>query len=267
MVEATIDVLARGGFECDLNYLVEGNTLGSLQEPNPDTDFEWNAVYNLVIDHPDGTMLWDTGIHHDAADGHWPDGMYEAYVAKEAADHRLDDDLEAAGYTLEDIEYVFQTHLHSDHAGGLEFFDGTDVPVFVHEEELKWAFFSAKSDAGNAGYIDQDFDHDLNWRIIRGQREQHFEDIEFIHLPGHTPGVLGLMIHLDDVGTIVFASDEVYREVNYVDEVPLGAGLLWNKQRWLDSLNRLKNIRRRNDAEIIYGHDPDQFEVIKNGWP
>ncbi|MFB6134085.1 MAG: MBL fold metallo-hydrolase, partial [Halanaeroarchaeum sp.] len=182
MVEASIDVIDRGGFECDLNYLIEGNTLGSLSNKDPTVDFEWNAVYNLVIDHPEGTILWDTGIHHEAADGHWPEDLYEAYVAREAADHRLDQDLARVGYDLEDIDYVFQTHLHSDHAGGLEFFAGTDTPVFVHEEELKWALFSAKSDAGNAGYLEQDFDHDLNWQVIRGERVEYFKDVQFIHL-------------------------------------------------------------------------------------
>lgn len=266
MVEATIDVIDRGVFKCDLNYLIEGNTLGSLSNENPDTDFEANAVYNLVIDHPEGTILWDTGIHHEAASGHWPEGMYEAYVAEVAEDHRLDDDLAAAGWDLEDIDCVFQTHLHSDHAGGLEFFAGTDTPVFAHEKELKWAFYSAKTEAGNAGYLEQDFDHDINWDIIHTDREQYFEDIEFIRLPGHTPGLLGLMIHLDDHGTVIFASDEVYRETNYVDEVPLGAGLLWSKPHWHDSLKKLQDLERRHDAQVIYGHDPAQFEEIKDGW-
>ncbi|MFB6134084.1 MAG: N-acyl homoserine lactonase family protein, partial [Halanaeroarchaeum sp.] len=83
---------------------------------------------------------------------------------------------------------------------------------------------------------------------------------------GHTPGVMGTMIHLDDHGTIIFASDEVYRETNYVDEVPLGAGLLWSKPHWKDSLSLLKDLERRHDAEVVYGHDPEQFEEIRSGW-
>lgn len=41
-------------------------------------------------------------------------------------------------------------HLHLDHAGGLENFAGTDVPIYVHEAELKHAFYSiaSKSDIG-----------------------------------------------------------------------------------------------------------------------
>ena len=41
-------------------------------------------------------------------------------------------------------------HLHLDHAGGLDAFRGTGVPVYVREEELKHAFYSGatKSDLG-----------------------------------------------------------------------------------------------------------------------
>lgn len=41
-------------------------------------------------------------------------------------------------------------HLHLDHAGGLEHFKNTGVPVYVHEEEFKHACWAAgtNSDAG-----------------------------------------------------------------------------------------------------------------------
>jgi glyoxylase-like metal-dependent hydrolase (beta-lactamase superfamily II) len=41
-------------------------------------------------------------------------------------------------------------HLHLDHAGGLSYFKGTDVPIWVHELELKHAYFSVltKTDLG-----------------------------------------------------------------------------------------------------------------------
>lgn len=265
MSDITIDVLDRGGLMCDLNYLIEGNTLGSHDEPNPDTDYTEIPVWNLVIDHPDGTILWDTGNHKDALDGHWPEGLKQAFYPHDVRDHALVDDLDEAGYGLDDIDYVFQTHLHLDHAGGLHHFDGTDVPVFVHEKELKFAYYSAKTDEGSAAYILGDFDHDLNWEVIHGERENHFDGLEFINLPGHTPGLMGTVAHLDDE-TVVFTGDEIYQTANYEDEAPLGAGLLWSHRHWFDSLQTLKELERRHDAEVVYGHDPEQFETIQGGW-
>ncbi len=266
MVDATIDVLYRGALECDQNYMVEGKVFGTHDEPNPDTDYGEIPVWSLVIDHPQGTILWDTGSHHEALEGHWPEGLSQAFYPYDAHEHRLDDDLEAAGYGIEDIDYVFQTHLHLDHAGGLEFFDGTDVPVFVHEEELKFAYYSAKSDEGSAAYVLEDFDHDLNWHVLKREREQHFEDVEFIHFPGHTPGLTGTMIHLDDEGTIVFTGDQLYQLPNYEEGIPLGGPLVWGKTQWRESLELIRALERRHDAEVVLGHDYDQFEEIRGGW-
>lgn len=265
MVDATVDVIDRGVLETDLNYLVEGNTLGSHDDPNPDIDYVEIPVPNFVIDHPEGTILWDTGSHHEAANGHWPEGLVQAFYPADAHEHRLDDDLEDAGYSIEEIDCVFQSHLHLDHAGGLEFFDGTDTPIFVHEKELKYAYYSAKSDEGSSAYVLGDFDHDLNWQVLHRDRETHFEDVEFIRLPGHTPGMTGTMVHVDSE-TVVFAGDEIYRSENYDDEIPLGAGLLWSHRHWFRSLNVLKELDRKHDAEIVYGHDTEQFEEIKDGW-
>ncbi|MFB6165685.1 MAG: N-acyl homoserine lactonase family protein [Haloarculaceae archaeon] len=266
MVDVNIEVLHRGGLECDLNYLIEGNTLGTHDEPNPDTDYVEIPVWNLVIDHPEGTILWDTGNHEEALDGHWPEGLKQAFYPHDVREHALEDDLEEAGYSINDIDYVFQTHLHLDHAGGLHHFDGTDVPVFVHEEEVKFAYYSAKTPKGSGAYVLGDFDHDLNWQILHRDRETHFEDVEFIRLPGHTPGLTGTMIHVDGTGTVVFAGDEIYQSENFESETPLGAGLLWSHQHWFESLQRLKELEREHDAEVVYGHDPEQFELIKGGW-
>lgn len=266
MPDITIDVIDRGVFKSDLNYMVEGATMATLDDQNPDIEFVDNQVYNLVIDHPDGTILWDTGIHPEAGDGHWPDWLYQAFPMEDASDHRLEDDLEEAGWGLADIDYVFQTHLHVDHAGGLELFADIDVPVFIHEDELKYAYFSATTDQGSAGYVVDDFHHDLDWRVVNLERVGYFDGIEFLHLPGHTPGVMGTLVHLDDDRSVLFTSDEIYREENYREATPLGAGLLWDRPQWHDSLRLVRELERQHDADIVFGHDPLQFDEIREGW-
>jgi len=266
MVDASITVFGRGHQEIDRNALVQGSTVGRQDEPNPDTEFVRIPVYNLVIDHPEGTILWDTGTHRDALDGHWPEEACQVSNPYDIREHRLDDDLEAVGYSIDDIDAVFQSHLHADHAGGLEFFDGTDVPVYVNEAELKYAYYSVKTDEGSPVYLEADFDYDLNWQILHREREQHFEDVEFVHLPGHTPGLTGTMIHLDDAGTVIFTNDQAYMSDNYRDEVPLGAGLMWSHRHWYRSLRLVQDLERRHDAQIVFGHDPEQVHEIEDGW-
>ncbi|WP_049922873.1 N-acyl homoserine lactonase family protein [Halopiger djelfimassiliensis] len=261
MVDATVTPIERGTITADVNNVLEGAVLGTADEPNPDTVMDDSPVYNLVIEHPEGTILWDTGSHPEADAGHWPGELYAAF--EHTGLRPLADDLEAAGYALENVDYVIQSHLHLDHAGGLAAFAGTDVPVFVHERELKHAYYSAKTDAGDVAYLAGDFDHDLNWRLVHGDREYAFEGLELLHLPGHTPGLLGVRLDLDDAGTVVIVGDLAYTRANYENERPMGGGLLWSKRAWIDSVRSVADLERRHDATVICGHDATDLERLR----
>ncbi|MFB6172302.1 MAG: N-acyl homoserine lactonase family protein [Haloarculaceae archaeon] len=267
MVDATIHGIDRGTILSDRNYHVEAHTVATASEPNPTLERAETPVYNLVIDHPAGTILWDTGSHPEAGDGHWPPWLYEAFEHVDAADHRLDDDLAAAGWTVDDIDYVIQSHLHMDHAGGLAAFEGTDVPVFVHRDELEFAYYSVATGEGSAGYVREDFDRDLNWQVVHRDRERHFEGVEFIRLRGHSRGLMALKVDLDGYGTLLFTSDVVEVAENYERGRPPGPGILWDREHWFESLHRLQELERRHDAELVYGHEVDQMDAILDGWP
>jgi glyoxylase-like metal-dependent hydrolase (beta-lactamase superfamily II) len=67
--------------------------------------------------------------------------------------HHLDNAIQAAGYGLDDIKAIVLSHLHLDHAGGLEFFRGRDVPVYVHGDELKNAFYAVATGEDLGAYL------------------------------------------------------------------------------------------------------------------
>ena len=49
---------------------------------------------------------------------------------------------------------VGNRHLHLDHAGGLDLFKGMpDIPIWVHERELKSAFYSVATGADAGVYL------------------------------------------------------------------------------------------------------------------
>ena len=70
-------------------------------------------------------------------------------------DQELDKAIEKTGHSIKDVKCVIMGHLHLDHAGGLDYFKGTDVPIWVHEIELKHAFYSVltKTDLGWANRL------------------------------------------------------------------------------------------------------------------
>lgn len=263
MVDAIVHCLDRGRIRADANYMLEGHNLSTASEPDPEPTRGEGPVYNLVIDHPEGTVLWDTGSHPEAAT-RWPDGLYEAFEHYDADEHPLEAELDSAGFDLGDIDAVVMSHLHLDHTGGLPRFDGTDVPIYVHEAELKHAYYSAKTGDGDTAYLAADFDHDLEWRPVGRRRTSHFDDLEFLHLPGHTPGLLGMRLDLGD-DTYLFTGDQAYLHANYARDIPLGPTLLWDRPAWLDSQRWLHDLDRRHDATVFCGHDPNDFDRLRDG--
>lgn len=190
------------------------------------------------------------------------EGRLEGFVGAVDADERdtataLDD----VGYTTDDIDVVVQSHLHLDHAGGLFHSEGTDVPVYLHRRELEHAYLSAKSPAGGIAYVAADFDRDLNWQVVHGDR-QLLPGIELLHLPGHSPGLLGA--HIERGGTdLLVAGDEAFLAENYEDGREMGSSLVYDSRAWARSRRKLRDIERRTDATVLYGHDADQFRELR----
>ena len=116
-------------------------TLRSVFDPfDPDCGSTIHVPYFFyLIRHPDGDVLFDSGAHPgllddprarlgDAAD------LYEIVMSRgDDVRSRLD----SLGVDAEGIGHVVQSHLHYDHAGGLEFVQ--DATVYVQQEELRFA--------------------------------------------------------------------------------------------------------------------------------
>src|ERR1700744_3829917 len=84
-------------------------------------------------------------------------------------------------------------HLHLDHAGGLDIFlDRNDVEVWVHDKELRSAFWSVATGADEGVYQQHCLNLSLNWKTFDDRTTDFCQGITLHHLPGHTDGKLSL---------------------------------------------------------------------------
>ena len=176
-----------------------------------------------LIQHPDGNVLFDSGAHPALLDdprsrlGAAAD-LYEI-VMSPGDDVRSR--LGSLGVDAEDIGHVVQSHLHYDHAGGLEFVQG--ATVYVQREELAFAYWPPVYQRDV--YVRQDFDAVANWKQLHGEHDI-FNDGRLIIFPtpGHTPGHQSMLVRLDSEAYIL-AGDAVYDRDKMAGPLPARAAV------------------------------------------
>ena len=123
-----LHLLDLGSIEYDEGFPLAGAGVSTLSEPNPAAARRKVAIIGALIEHPKiGPILFDTGAAPNAREV-WPPIVFELFAITEYRDEqRLDNVLGAAGFGLDDVKAIVLSHMHLDHAGGLEFFAEIDL--------------------------------------------------------------------------------------------------------------------------------------------
>ena len=168
-------------------------------------------------------------------------------------EHELGAALKATGHDVKDIKKVVMGHLHLDHAGGLEHFKGTNVPIVVHELELKHAFYSvaAKTDIGV--YLPKDLGFDLIFQPCSGDYLEIGAGISLLHAPGHTPGLAIMSVNLPESGAWIFTTDQYHVWQNFEESTPQG-WLASDHDDWVRSHQMIQALQKPTKAKTVFGH-------------
>jgi glyoxylase-like metal-dependent hydrolase (beta-lactamase superfamily II) len=237
-----VTMLDGGAFTSPAGIWREGESLGRLVRfPIP----------AYLIEVGEERILVDTGLHPGAAE----DAAAHYEGAENMRNFRLEQDARLdAQVDLGALTKVVLTHLHFDHAGGLDLLPPT-VPVFVQRREWEAGqdpdaiaknFFMPRDYAGVADQVVLvDSDHDL---LGDGS-------VELLLTPGHTPGHQSVRVG----ERLVIGGDVTHFAAGLDDHrFPLFGDDL-DAQR--ASAERLRALREAG-ATVLPGHDP---EVIRPG--
>ena len=210
----------------------------SILDPlDPDCGTTIHVPYFFyLIQHPDGACPFDNGAHPaliddprlrlgDAAD------LYDIVMCP-------GDDvvsrLNTLGVDAEGIGHVVQSHLHYDHAGGLEFL--SEATVYVQKQELPFAYWPPVYQ--REIYIREDFDSVKNWKALNGDHDI-FNDgrLLIFPTPGHTAGHQSLLVRLDNQAFILVGDAAYDREKMQHRCLP---GVLWSPDAIVESWERIE---------------------------
>jgi N-acyl homoserine lactone hydrolase len=219
----------------------------------------FSPYFLYLIRHPEGNVLFDSGVNPALATE--PEERLgetaDTYGLRLSPEDQIERRLAAVGLKPADVDFVVQSHLHFDHAGGLQWL--RHAPVLVQREELPFAFDPTPEQ--RPFYLRDDFDHDLDWRRLDGDHDV-FGDGRVVVLatPGHTPGHQSLLLRFDS-HTRILLSDAAYL-IGKMRARRLPP-FTWDEELALASMDRLEGLERELGAVLMTSHELDYRESVR----
>jgi glyoxylase-like metal-dependent hydrolase (beta-lactamase superfamily II) len=186
---------------------------------------------------PEGAVLVDTG-----------------YVGSKARTLAL---LRSVGIEAGSVARIINTHCHCDHAGGNGAVQAlSNCEILLHRADREIV------DAGDGRrgwweFLNQDIDPYRTTGALEDGDEVLIgrHPFEVVHLPGHSPGQIGLF-HRDR--RLLISTDALWPvDIGVVNEVTLGEDVVGH---WLSSLDRIEAL----GAVLVFpGHGPSFTHVEK----
>ncbi|MBQ9068432.1 MAG: N-acyl homoserine lactonase family protein [Eggerthellaceae bacterium] len=256
-------VIDTGRLHNDMNLTFAQAVQATRDNPNPDIKWLHQPTYCALIQHPDaGWILFDIGTNPDVNEQVTPGIGAGWYHTIDEEDQTMVAQLAKLGLKPEDINYVVMSHMHIDHIGNVELFKDT-AEFFVSRAEAQHAFCAVKGSLDPATYGFYYKPHvlaDVKKYHYVEEDEEIFEGIETILIPGHTPGMMGLYLHLEDQD-IILASDGCFGSLIWDDgKLPGSCG---DTGSFVKSVKKLKKLQKKNNAMVWFGHDLEQFNNFK----
>lgn len=211
------------------DVLVEGNSLALADG--------FLGLSSVVLLHTQaGPLLFDTGHH--------------------TTKRRLLDGLAAHGLAPGDVGTVVLSHLHFDHANNLEIF--ANARVYVSADELAYARAPHPEDLYVPGHLPDQLAA-MGAHTLRTEGEI-VPGVRWIAAPGHTPGLIALVLEETPQGRVVLASDAIKTAKEAIER---RCDLAFDTpERGSASIRRILELA---PDRIVPGHFPEMVRT-QEGW-
>ena len=199
-----------------------------------------------LIQHGDQQMIWDTGFPAS-----WKGQTKDLGDLTVTIDKTLAEQLAQVGLKPADIDIVAISHTHSDHTG-----QAAEMP----QAEL----IIGKGDFEQTRGKDDPFGP---WRKDGAKVNATTTDVDVfgdgsvvaLHLPGHTPDHLALLVKLAS-GPVLLTGDLYHsREAREKRGVP---PFNTSRKQTLDSMDKFEKLAKDTGAKVIIQHEPRDIALL-----
>jgi N-acyl homoserine lactone hydrolase len=245
----------------------EGVGHGSRRLLNTIRDREWTEplpIYAFAIEHPEGVIVVDTGETARASQPdyfvRWHPGI-RAFREQVEPEQEIGPQLKQLGIESGDIRWVVLTHLHTDHAGGLDHFP--DNEILLTRTELE---FGSGLRGRLRGYVANK--HWPSWfaptllelepepfgPFPQSLRLTEAGDVTLVPVPGHTPGQIGVLIQ-EPEQSVFLAGDSSYTQDAMLRGIIDGVGA--DEQAERETHERIRSYVAATPTVYLVAHDPE----------
>jgi glyoxylase-like metal-dependent hydrolase (beta-lactamase superfamily II) len=240
----TIHPLECGWLTTDFGTIVTGQS-GQVRVPVP----------AFLIEHPQGLVLFDLGMHRTLTNSTDRLGPLAAMLGVEMApEAQLSAQLAAVGHDPADVTLAVSSHLHFDHVGGL-----AELPaatLIVQADEWKAATDAA---VRPGAYVRADFDLGHARKLVDGVFDLFGDGALVLHpTPGHSAGHQSLLVE----GRTLLLGDACFCRL------ALDEDALPSVSHDADRHRRTFAWLRQRQAEgvgLVFSHDPGQWAQVRAG--
>jgi glyoxylase-like metal-dependent hydrolase (beta-lactamase superfamily II) len=195
-------------------------------------------------------VLVDTGFYRDKYLKQW---KIKSFLKPSEA-------IAKAGLKPEDVTDIIITHMHWDHADGVELFP--KATVWIQKDEFVYYTGEAWQDGGKSAGIDPEdvltlvkLNTQRRLRLVNGDSQEILPGIKVYTGGRHTYASQYVGVNTG-AGTVVVASDNVYLYENIDKHLPIAS--TFDADSNLKAQDRMKQIAS-NPRLIVPGHDPAVF--------